>query len=63
MPESPGCGKTTGMNILRILMVLAVLGWCQPTAVGSPRPNIVWLVGENIDLDLGCYGAARVSTP
>ena len=27
------------------------------------RPNIVWIVGENFDLDLGCYGAPNVSTP
>ncbi len=27
------------------------------------RPNIVWIVGENFDLDFGCYGAANVATP
>jgi arylsulfatase A-like enzyme len=27
------------------------------------RPNILWIVGENFDLDLGCYGASNVSTP
>jgi len=27
------------------------------------RPNILWLVGENIDLDLGCYGEKLVRTP
>ena len=27
------------------------------------RPNIVWIVGENFDLDFGCYGAKNVSTP
>ncbi len=27
------------------------------------RPNILWIVGENLDLDLGCYGAKNVSTP
>jgi arylsulfatase A-like enzyme len=31
---------------------------------GPPRrPNILWLIGENIDLDLGCYGAKLVRTP
>lgn len=31
----------------------------------APRrpPNIVWLVGENISLDLGCYGEKLVRTP
>jgi arylsulfatase A-like enzyme len=27
------------------------------------RPNILWLIGENIDLDLGCYGEKLVRTP
>ena len=27
------------------------------------RPNIVWVVGENFALDLGCYGAKNVLTP
>lgn len=26
-------------------------------------PNIVWIVGENFDLDFGCYGAQNVATP
>ncbi len=27
------------------------------------RPNILWLVGENLKLDLGVYGAKNVKTP
>lgn len=27
------------------------------------KPNILWIVGENLKLDLGCYGAANVKTP
>ena len=27
------------------------------------HPNIVWIVGENLKLDLGCYGAQHVKTP
>ena len=26
-------------------------------------PNILWIVGENFDLDFGCYGAENVHTP
>ncbi|MCX6899458.1 MAG: sulfatase [Verrucomicrobia bacterium] len=32
-------------------------------AAGAKRPNILWLVGENIKLDLGCYGEKLVRTP
>ena len=27
------------------------------------RPNIIWIVGENLNLDLGIYGAENVATP
>ena len=27
------------------------------------HPNILWIVGENIALDLGCYGEKNVTTP
>ena len=54
---------------LAILLASAVActGWwsaCRATAAESPRrPNILWLVGENLSHDLGCYGAKHVHTP
>jgi len=27
------------------------------------RPNVIWIVGENFALDLGCYGQENVKTP
>src|SRR5687767_229241 len=27
------------------------------------RPNILWIVAENVKLDFGCYGAKDVQTP
>ena len=52
--------------ILRLLManflLMAMVVSCA--AQQPPRlPNILWIVGENFDLDFGCYGAANVSTP
>ena len=36
----------------------------EPTEeTNRERPNILWIVGENLKLDLGCYGAKNVSTP
>ncbi|MCP4263673.1 MAG: sulfatase [Planctomycetes bacterium] len=29
----------------------------------TEHPNILWIVGENLKLDLGCYGAKNVHTP
>ncbi|MEQ1861918.1 MAG: sulfatase [Chthoniobacteraceae bacterium] len=46
--------------ILRLALFLALI----VHAFGAERrPNILWLVGENLDLDLGCYGAKLVQTP
>jgi len=33
------------------------------TEKDARKPNIVWIVGENFDLDFGCYGAENVKTP
>ncbi len=29
----------------------------------SPRPNILWLIAEDLSPDLGCYGNSTVHTP
>jgi N-sulfoglucosamine sulfohydrolase len=36
---------------------------CAQPPDSPRRPNIVWIVGENFDLDFGCYGAQNVATP
>ena len=50
------------MNIKIFLLTLFALMIC---AFGFSRgkPNILWIVGENLKLDLGCYGAKNVKTP
>ena len=54
------------MRFLFLLLFLAPAGIAS--AQGSPQeaiaqPNILWIVGENFALDLGCYGAPNVETP
>lgn len=34
-----------------------------PERARPKQPNILWIVGENLALDLGCYGAKNVRTP
>ncbi|MBB5040346.1 sulfatase family protein [Prosthecobacter dejongeii] len=36
-----------------------------PAQAAQParKPNILWLIGENLSHDLGCYGAKNVHTP
>ena len=42
--------------------VLLCFAWITSVAHAA-RPNILWLVGENLTHDLGCYGAKNVQTP
>ncbi|QDU61084.1 Choline-sulfatase [Planctomycetes bacterium Pan216] len=44
-------------------ILLATLCLTASTADAAKRPNILWIVGENFALDLGCYGAENVHTP
>ncbi len=46
-----------------ILLACLFLGNTLSPAHAAERPNIVWIVGENIALDLGCYGEKLVHTP
>lgn len=49
---------------LGLVLVPAAIGVAQrPTDEVISRPNILWIVGENFALDLGCYGARNVETP
>src|SRR5436190_17229679 len=44
-----------------ILVVLT--GCCDHSLAGELKhPNILWIVGENIKLDLGCFGEKLVRT-
>lgn len=48
----------------RLLLFTFGLLVVLPTGTSAlERPNIVWIVGENLCLDLGCYGGPNVKTP
>ncbi|HEX7862827.1 MAG TPA: sulfatase [Verrucomicrobiae bacterium] len=46
-------------HISRIFALLALL----TTAFAADRPNIIWLVGEDLGPELGCYGDSYARTP
>jgi arylsulfatase A-like enzyme len=59
-------------TMLAALLALAVAGPVtaetpeatpRRATVGAGRPNVLWLIGENIAPDLGCYGEKLVETP
>lgn len=66
--EHQGGDKEDEMDSGGPLRVAAIglLAACMagvPSAAAENRPNILWIVGENLDLDLGCYGEKNVRTP
>ncbi len=48
---------------LRSLLALACCFAISLPAVAAQRPNILWLIGENLQHELGCYGEPLVRTP
>ncbi len=61
----------TSRFLLKLVFVILTFAVLIPNShaaeAESPNekklPNILWLVGENFALDLGCYGAKNVATP
>lgn len=51
------------VEILLCIALLSCNGKKTKDLSVNTRPNILWIVGENFDLDLGCYGAPNVATP
>ena len=52
--------------ILRRLVSCFALALLVTASAADPtprRPNILWLAGENLAHDLGCYGEKHVRTP
>ncbi len=47
--------------MMRFILSTLFLGLMS--GLQARQPNILWLVGENISHDLGCYGAKNVHTP
>jgi N-sulfoglucosamine sulfohydrolase len=44
-------------------LLLLLLACALSTVRGSERPNIIWIVGEDLGPELGCYGDPQAITP
>ncbi len=51
------------MRKLFALVMPFVACWMAVLAAAAERPNVLWLIGENLSHDLGCYGGRNVRTP
>ena len=55
--------KTLSSRLLAIFALTTLVSLACNLRAETKRPNILWLVGENMKLDLGCYGTENVKTP
>jgi N-sulfoglucosamine sulfohydrolase len=60
--------KRTGLTGFAVLLALTCYSVDRETTVQNvdadlKSPNILWIVGENLNLDLGVYGCNLVATP
>ena len=46
---------------MKALLPILFLGLSLITK--AQQPNIIWIMAEDISIDLGCYGQAAVQTP
>src|SRR6476661_6485011 len=58
-----GCLRSSNTMPWRACICILLLFANNEFAAAESRPNILWLIGENIGLDLGCYGQKLVQTP
>ena len=58
---SPGAKVNCSMRMICSFVVLVALS--IPLSAAEARPNILWLIGENLSHDLACYGGKNVRTP
>jgi uncharacterized sulfatase len=48
---------------MKRLFILLVLAIAPAILAADSRPNIIWIVGEDMGPELGCYGDAQAVTP
>jgi arylsulfatase A-like enzyme len=52
------------MNRLPVIVLYAAFcAWVATAPAAERRPNILWIIPENVCLDFGCYGGKHVATP
>jgi len=46
-----------------LIVTCSVLVFAATSLQADPRPNILWLIAEDLGVELGCYGTREVWTP
>ncbi|MEO7142098.1 MAG: sulfatase [Bryobacteraceae bacterium] len=64
MKRKPGTSFAAGTFSRRRLIECVTAGVAAPALLtAAPRPNILWLIGEDLCPDLHCYGNQAIRTP
>jgi uncharacterized sulfatase len=50
-------------KIINTFFVAVLLSCCSVITVAQEKPNILWILSEDISVDLACYGTPVVKTP
>ena len=53
----------TGATASLALALFAAIGLSRGSADGAERPNIVWIIVEDMSAHFGCYGETTIQTP
>ncbi|NNM29903.1 MAG: sulfatase [Akkermansiaceae bacterium] len=53
----------TALSLALVLVATGLHAAENPPVGDAPKPNILWIVGENFANDLGCFGQENVKTP
>jgi N-sulfoglucosamine sulfohydrolase len=51
------------MKYFIALLIIAIVGFTSCTSERKVKPNIVWILAEDLSQDIGCYGNELVLTP
>jgi N-sulfoglucosamine sulfohydrolase len=62
------CGRSEFSNLRRVKILLTIVTavicfGCASARAADNRPNIIWIVGEDMGPELGCYGDRNAITP
>lgn len=56
--------KITSLTFLALLLIFqGRIGFAQTKNIYAQKPNIIWILSEDISTDLACYGTPVIKTP
>ena len=57
------CSPAKVLPIMKTLITLLSVFLFASVSLAKDKPNILWLITDNCNLDFGCFGRQGVHTP